>query len=129
MSQPASDGEHAPPTQSPLLERVNIGGLALRNRIAMAPMTREQSPGGVPDDKVVEYYRRRAAGGVGLIITEGSPPDPAGAFGAAVPRFYGEDALARWANVVAAVHAEGAAIVPQLWHVGAFEPSIIEMPN
>ncbi|EPJ7990929.1 NADH:flavin oxidoreductase, partial [Pseudomonas aeruginosa] len=36
-----------------------------------------------------------------------------------VPRFYGEDALAGWKQVVDAVHAEGGRIVPQLWHVGS----------
>jgi 2,4-dienoyl-CoA reductase-like NADH-dependent reductase (Old Yellow Enzyme family) len=81
----------------------------------------------VPTPEMAEYYRRRAAGGVGLILTEGTPPDAAGAFGATVPRFYGEDAFAGWARVVAAVHAEGARIMPQLWHVGAFHPSLIGM--
>lgn len=104
-------------------------GLELRNRVVMAPMTREQSPGGVPDAAVAAYYRRRAAGGTGLIITEGSPPAPEGSFGARVPRFYGHDALEAWARVVAGVHAEGAPILAQLWHVGAFEPSIIGMPD
>lgn len=104
-------------------------GLRLRNRVVMAPMTRECSPGGVPDPAVAAYYRRRAAGGTGLIITEGSPPVAAGSFGARVPRFYGDDALAGWAKVVEAVHAEGAAIVAQLWHVGAFEPSTIGMAD
>ncbi|WP_434064444.1 hypothetical protein [Paraburkholderia largidicola] len=47
-------------------------GLALANRIVMAPMTRRKSPGGVPGDDVAAYYRRRAEGGVGLIITEGT---------------------------------------------------------
>lgn len=36
-----------------------------------------------------------------------------------MPRFYGEDALAGWKQVVDAVHAEGGRIVPQLWHVGS----------
>lgn len=104
-------------------------GLTLRNRIVMAPMTRECSPGGVPDDAVAAYYRRRAAGGTGLIVTEGSPPVPEGSFGACVPRFYGDDAFRGWARVVAGVHAEGAAIMAQLWHVGAFEPSSIGMQD
>ena len=44
----------------------------------MAPMTRSFSPGGVPGEDVAAYYRRRAEGGVGLIITEGTyPPHPA----------------------------------------------------
>ncbi len=111
----------------PLLAPVSVAGLDLRNRIAMAPMTRERSPGGVPGADVAAYYRRRAEGGVGLIITEGTAPDAQGAFGADVPRFYGEDALAGWRGVVDAVHGAGAKIVPQIWHVGAFDPGVIGM--
>lgn len=103
--------------------------MRLRNRVVMAPMTRECSPGGVPDAAVAAYYRRRAAGGTGLIITEGSPPVLEGSFGARVPRFYGADALDGWGRVVEGVHAEGAAIFAQLWHVGAFEPSTIGMQD
>ena len=35
-------------TLSKLIEPVTLGSLALRNRTVMAPMTRRQSPGGVP---------------------------------------------------------------------------------
>jgi 2,4-dienoyl-CoA reductase-like NADH-dependent reductase (Old Yellow Enzyme family) len=74
----------------------------------MAPMTRTFCPGGVPHDKVIEYYRRRAAAGVGLIITEGTTVGHKAANGYPnVPRFHGEDALAGWKRVVDAVHAEG----------------------
>ena len=38
----------------------------------MAPMTRSASPGGVPGSDVAADYRRRAEGGVGLIVTEGA---------------------------------------------------------
>jgi len=83
----------------------------------MAPMTRNHSPGGVPGDDVVGYYRRRA--GVGLIITEGTVvAHPASSGGPRVPRFHGEDALAGWARVSRAVHDAGGRIMPQLWHVG-----------
>jgi hypothetical protein len=96
-----------------------LGSLELPTRVVMAPMTRSFSPGGVPNAQVVEYYRRRAAGGVGLIITEGTTVGHKAANGYPhVPRFYGEDALAGWKQVVDAVHAEGGKIVPQLWHVG-----------
>ena len=97
----------------------SAGNLTLRNRIAMAPMTRQFSPGGVPGADVAQYYARRAAGGVGLIITEGTyiDHDSAGTSDR-VPRFHGQDALAGWAAVVEAVHREGGRIVPQLWHVG-----------
>ena len=49
-----------------------IKDLDLPNRFAMAPMTRKRSPDGVPTSIAAEYYHRRAAGGVGLLITEGT---------------------------------------------------------
>lgn len=103
-----------------LFRPVTLGKLSLKNRIAMAPMTRTFSPGNVPSDLVVDYYRRRAEGGVGLIITEGTFVDhPAASGYPNVPAFYGEDALAGWKKVVDAVHDAGGKIAPQLWHVGA----------
>ncbi|MCF7203831.1 NADH:flavin oxidoreductase [Pseudomonas oligotrophica] len=102
-----------------LFQPFELGSLRLPTRVVMAPMTRSFSPNGVPTEAVVEYYRRRAAAGVGLIITEGTTVGHAAANGyAQVPRFYGEDALAGWQRVVEAVHAAGGRIVPQLWHVG-----------
>jgi len=96
------------------------GPLTLRNRIVMAPMTRSQSPNGVPGENVAAYYRRRAEHGVGLIITEGTGIDDAAALpNPNVPQFYGEAALAGWKAVADAVHAAGGRIMPQLWHVGA----------
>jgi len=94
--------------------------LTLSNRIVMAPMTRSFSPGNVPNDLNVEYYRKRAAGGVGLIVTEGTCVGHKAANGYPnVPYIYGDDQLAGWKKVVDAVHAEGGKIMPQLWHVGA----------
>lgn len=103
-----------------LFRPFDLGSFRLENRIVMAPMTRNFSPGNVPGDDVVEYYRRRAAGGAGLIITEGTCIDHIAASGYPdVPYFHGEAALAGWRRVVDAVHAEGGRIAPQLWHVGA----------
>ncbi|KAF0845360.1 NADH:flavin oxidoreductase [Nocardia caishijiensis] len=98
---------------------VTLNGLTVPNRIAMAPMTRMFSPGGVPGADVASYYARRAAAGVGLIVTEGTyvGHESAGQSDR-VPRFHGEDQLAGWAKVVADVHAAGGTIVPQLWHIG-----------
>jgi len=96
-----------------------INGLTVPNRIAMAPMTRMFSPGGVPGADVASYYSRRAAAGVGLIVTEGTyvGHESAGNSGS-VPRFHGEEQLAGWAKVAEEVHAAGGTIVPQLWHIG-----------
>ncbi|MCX5236662.1 NADH:flavin oxidoreductase [Streptomyces prunicolor] len=108
-------------SSSPLFRPLELPGLTLPNRIVMAPMTREASPGGVPGPDVADYYARRAAGGVGLIITEATDIDHPASWGGrpGVPRFYGDDALAGWAHVVDAVHGAGGRIVPQLWHIGA----------
>jgi 2,4-dienoyl-CoA reductase-like NADH-dependent reductase (Old Yellow Enzyme family) len=103
-----------------LFQAFRYGNLTLSSLIVMAPMTRNQSPGNVPGPKSVEYYRRRAAGGVGLIITEGTCIDHIAASGYPdVPYFHGEERLAGWKRVAEAVHAEGGKIAPQLWHCGA----------
>ena len=93
--------------------------LELANRIVMAPMTRQFSPGGVPDEKVRDYYLRRAEGGVGLIVTEGTTvPHKAASSGVNVPRFH-DEALEGWRRALEAVHGAGSKMAPQLWHVGA----------
>ncbi|MCQ9185189.1 NADH:flavin oxidoreductase [Streptomyces sp. IBSBF 2953] len=112
---------------------VSINGLTVPNRIAMAPMTRMFSPDGVPGEDVVSYYGRRAAAGVGLIVTEGTyvGHESAGQSDR-VPRFHGEEQLAGWAKVAEAVHAGGGTIVPQLWHIGMVrkqgEPPFADAP-
>ena len=51
-----------------LFDEYKLKNLTLRNRILMAPMTRNQSPGGIPTDEVVSYYSRRAKAEVGITI-------------------------------------------------------------
>jgi 2,4-dienoyl-CoA reductase-like NADH-dependent reductase (Old Yellow Enzyme family) len=86
----------------------------------MAPMTRCFSPGGVPNQGVADYYGRRAAGEVGLIVSEGTGVNrPASLNEPDAPRFHGEAELAGWRQVIHAVHAAGGVMAPQLWHVGA----------
>jgi len=95
-------------------------GLSLPNRVVMAPMTRSFSPQGIVSEDVAQYYRRRAEGKVGLIISEGTGVDrPASLNDPNVPRFHGEKELAGWRRVVDEVHAAGGLMAPQLWHVGA----------
>lgn len=104
---------------APLFEPFVGGGLNLRNRIAMAPMTRWKSPNEMPGTDVAAYYARRAANDVGLVITEGTTIDhPVSSSSLRIPAFHGP-ALGGWRRVVEAVHEQRASIVPQLWHVGA----------
>jgi 2,4-dienoyl-CoA reductase-like NADH-dependent reductase (Old Yellow Enzyme family) len=104
---------------SALFQPFRIRGLELNNRIVMAPMTRSRAPGGYPSDPNIEYYRRRAAAGVGLILSEGTLTRRRGAADDAnIPLFWGEKALAGWQRVIDAVHHAGGKMGPQLWHQG-----------
>ncbi|WP_419827367.1 NADH:flavin oxidoreductase [Sphingomonas sp.] len=97
----------------------SLKSLNMRNRIVMSPMGRSSAPGGVPIEAAVPYYGRRAEGGAGLVISEASGiARPAASNDPDAPDFHGT-ALERWKEVLAAVHAGGAAMAPQLWHVGA----------
>ncbi|TQF74371.1 12-oxophytodienoate reductase [Rhodococcus spelaei] len=106
-------------TESPLLRPLRIRGLELPNRIVMSPMTRTFSPGGVPTEDVAQYYRRRAEGGTGLIVTEGVGIDhPSAIDHPDVPNLHDPAAREAWRRVVGQVHEAGGKIAPQLWHVG-----------
>jgi len=116
---------------APLFRPFQIRGLALKNRIVMAPMTRSRSPGGIPNDDNIGYYARRAAADVGLIISEGTMTRRKGASGDEnIPLFWGEQALAGWRRVIEAVHAAGGKMAPQIWHQGmARKPGTGHFPD
>lgn len=93
--------------------------LQLKNRIVMAPMTRAFSDNGVPTQQIADYYARRAASEVGLILSEGTVINrPASKNIQNIPDFYGTEALNGWKNVIDAVHENGGKMGPQIWHVG-----------
>ncbi len=101
-----------------LFEPFRLGDIELRNRIVMAPLTRNRATRGsdAPNAMNVDYYRQRA--GAGLIITEGTQISQQGQGYVWTPGIYSQEQLAGWKAVVDAVHAEGGKIIPQLWHVG-----------
>ena len=128
--QPPAAVTTAPEGLAPLFSPFEGGGLSLKNRIAMSPMTRWHSPDQFPGAEVAAYYRRRAESDVGLIITEGTTIDHAvSSYSVRTPAFHGR-ALDGWQKVVEDVHAAGAKIVPQLWHVGVMrDPRTDDYPN
>ena len=99
-----------------LFDPIKIGDIQLANRIVMAPLTRNRSPGAVPNTLNTAYYEQRAS--AGLIITEGTPITQQGQGYADVPGLYTPEALAGWNEVTSAVHKAGGKIVVQMWHVG-----------
>jgi 2,4-dienoyl-CoA reductase-like NADH-dependent reductase (Old Yellow Enzyme family) len=104
----------------PLLQPLTLRGLTLPNRVVMAPMTRYRSPQGVPTAEVASYYARRAATGLGAILTEGvAVPHYAAVDHPDIPRLDGADVIDGWRAVIEAVHGAGGRIMPQLWHQGA----------
>ncbi len=93
-----------------------LGGLPLKSRIVMAPMTRNRSLENVPHRLVATYYGQRA--GAGLIVTEGTSPSPNGFGYPRVPGLYSEAQVAGWQKVTAAVHDRDGKIFVQLMHAG-----------
>ncbi|SEG25687.1 alkene reductase [Paenibacillus sp. UNC499MF] len=106
--------------ESKLFEPVKIGVWSLQTRTAMAPMTRcfADDKAGVVGDDVTEYYRKRAADGIGLIISEGIVVSPRGKGNPGVPGLYTREQIEGWKKVTEGVHAEGGTIIAQIWHVG-----------
>lgn len=108
-----------------LFSPINIGSIALKNRIVMAPLTRNRAgEGNVPCELNVKYYEQRAT--AGLIVTEATPISAMAHGYPATPGIHGEAQIAGWKKVVDAVHAKGGKIVLQLWHVGRIShPSLL----
>jgi N-ethylmaleimide reductase len=101
---------------SPLFSPYALGRITLSNRIVMAPMTRNRSPGSVPQELVATYYAQRAE--AGLIITEGTAPCADGLGYARIPGLFDAAQVAGWRQVTDAVHQKGGHIFVQLMHTG-----------
>ncbi|WP_022707995.1 alkene reductase [Paracoccus zeaxanthinifaciens] len=110
---------------SSMFERLDLGGISLRNRVVMAPLTRSRSgQDRIPNDMMVEYYRQRA--GAGMIITEATSVMPMGVGYEATPGIWNDAQVEGWSKITKAVHHQGGKIVLQLWHVGRIsDPSLL----
>ena len=91
--------------------------LTLKNRIAMAPLTRCMADDDlIPTEAMVKYYERRAE--AGLIITEATIIRPDGQGYPNTPGLFTAEQIAGWQKVTQAVHGKGGKIFAQLWHTG-----------
>ena len=98
--------------------------IPLRNRTVMSAMSRSfAAEGHHATPAMRDYYRRRAEGGAGLILTEGTIIHPGGDGWNNVPYIADEATAKSWRPVVDAVHEAGAAIACQLWHMGRISHS------
>ncbi|MBC7843819.1 MAG: alkene reductase [Gemmatimonadaceae bacterium] len=100
-----------------LFDSFTLGKLALRNRLVMAPMTRNRATADhVPTAIMATYYAQRAS--LGLIVTEGTAPSADGAGYARIPGLYNDAQVSAWKVVTDAVHAAGGHIFAQIMHTG-----------
>ncbi len=100
-----------------LFTPVTLGKLTLKNRMVMAPMTRNRAAeGNIPQAMNAEYYRQRAS--AGLIITEATQVSPEGVGYPGTPGIHSEAQVTGWHKVTDAVHEEGGHIYLQLWYCG-----------
>jgi N-ethylmaleimide reductase len=101
-----------------LFDPIDIGPYRLAHRVVMAPLTRRRAElDGVPAPLAPTYYSQRASEG-GLLITEGTVISPRGFRYVRTPGIFTREQIAAWRPIVQAVHARGARLFLQLWHVG-----------
>lgn len=104
---------------SKIFSSFSLGNLRLKNRIVMAPMGNNLSnPQGTISEEALAYYRERAKGGVGLIITEASPVSLRGKHRGKGLGVYSDLFLPGLRQLVNTVHEQGTAIALQLHHAG-----------
>jgi N-ethylmaleimide reductase len=112
---------------SKLLESYQFGKIILRNRVVMAPLTRNRAAdGNIPSSLAVEYYAQRAS--AGLIVTEATQISPQGQGYQATPGIHSKEQVAGWKKVTDAVHKREGRIFVQLWHVGRISHVLLQ-PN
>ncbi|NVK35928.1 MAG: alkene reductase [Rhodobacteraceae bacterium] len=109
-----------------LFTPLKVGSIDVKNRIAMAPLTRNRARAedDAPHELHAEYYSQRAS--AGLIITEASQISPQGKGYAWTPGIYSDSQIEGWKRVTDAVHANGGKIVIQLWHVGRISHNVLQ---
>jgi N-ethylmaleimide reductase len=102
---------------SPLLKPFQLGDLTIKNRVALAPMTRARAgKSRVPNPLMADYYTQRS--NAGLVITEATViADYANGWNE-TPGIYTDAMTAGWKQVVDSVHGAGGTIFLQLWHCG-----------
>jgi N-ethylmaleimide reductase len=105
-----------------ILSAWKLGGMEIKNRVVMAPMTRSRCPGNTPGRRVGEYYSQRVE--AGLIITEGTSPSPNGLGYARIPGLFTPHQVQDWRKVTDAIHLAGGRVFVQLMHTGRVSHSL-----
>lgn len=104
---------------APLFTPFAINGLTLPNRFVMPGMQRQWCDNGVPQPRLIEYYRQRVDGGVGLIITESCAVDHPSSTRTPIFCRINDATMSAWERCFDAVNRAGGRMFLQLWHEGA----------
>ena len=104
---------------SPLFTPFRLKNLTLANRFVMPAMQRGMCEDGKPTAALAAYYRRRAEGGVPLIIGESAAVDHPTATRQPASAWINAASRDAWARCVDAVREAGGHMLIQLWHEGA----------
>ena len=100
-----------------LLSSCDLGGLTLKNRVVMAPLTRGRAgKENIANELMAEYYAQRAS--AGLLITEGTFISKEAIGWNQAPGIWSDEQGEAWKGVVDTVHGHGTPIFLQLWHTG-----------
>ena len=111
-----------------LFRPIKIKTMELKNRIVMPPMgTLMASEDGSPSDRLIDYYEARARGGAGLIIVEDTVVHHLAAFGMGeigLASMYDDRFIPGWKRFTDRMHAAGAKVSVELWHIGRQAPAM-----
>jgi N-ethylmaleimide reductase len=111
-----------------LLESTKIGNKIVKNRLAMAPMTRSRADiNGIVNHSTSIYYSQRAS--AGLIVSEAINISQQAAGSPFTPGIYSKEQIDAWKEVTKAVHQQGGIIYAQLWHTGRVGHSLLKNGN
>lgn len=101
-----------------IFSNITVGGKTLKNRLAMAPMTRNRAhnEANAPTELHQQYYSQRAS--AGLIISEGSQISQQGMGYIDTAGIYNNEQVEGWKKVLDKVHDRNGVMYNQLWHVG-----------
>jgi 2,4-dienoyl-CoA reductase-like NADH-dependent reductase (Old Yellow Enzyme family)/thioredoxin reductase len=102
-----------------LFQPLTLRHLTLRNRIVFGAHTANMSVDGLPGERHLGYYRERARGGAAMIVVEPVPVHATAVLTRGNFRHSDDAVIPHFRRIAEAVHAEGAAILQQLYHVGA----------
>ena len=100
-----------------LFEPLSLGNLQLKNRIALAPMTRGRAgKERIPNELMAEYYYQRSS--AGLLITEATVISKQGIGWIDSPGIYTDEMVEGWLKVTDKVKPINTPFFLQLWHCG-----------